>query len=271
MTNYIEYVLLENLVINYITIYQVSIFTKIKSRKINTVIGIIILSFYSTINYYIQNSFITNILIKILVVNFCIYIIYLPKKIKIYIKVYLYYFLISFLMVGIIISFVIIFKLNISNIITKIIIYFCSGFVLYIFNKFMWKMWKSKIKKDDLIYDIKIGDIKIQGFVDTGNNVYDYVNKLDVVFLEKQFEYELFKNNLLHEKVKLNINTITGRDEVEGYIVKNIMINKNEYNICILKKLILIFVDKKIDNNNEYKALISYDTYIDKLKGVELC
>lgn len=127
MTSCIEYVFLENFVINYITIFQVSTFTKFKAKKINMLVGIILLSFYATINYYLNSMFITNILIKILTVSFCIYIIYLPKELKKYIKLFVYYFLISFLLVGIVISLTLFFNVNISNIIIKNILYIVSA------------------------------------------------------------------------------------------------------------------------------------------------
>ena len=79
----------------------------------------------------------------------CIYIIYLPKELKKYIRLFVYYFLISFLLVGIVISLTLFFNVNISNIIIKNILYIVSGILLFLFNKFMWKMWKSKIKKEN--------------------------------------------------------------------------------------------------------------------------
>lgn len=271
MTNYIEYTFLENLVINYITVYQVSTFTKTKSKKTNLVIGVFILSFYSTISYYLNSGVLNNILIKILIISFCIYIIYLPKKIKKYIKLYMYYFLLSFLLVGIVISITLFFNLNISNIITKIFVYIISGIILFLFNKLMWKMWKSKIKKDDLIYVIKIGNVFIPAFVDTGNNVYDYINNLHVIFIEKQFFNKLNEERILEKETNLSINTMAGEDSFKGYVAKDIVFLKNTKEVYKLDKVILVFVDKELNINNEYNALISYDMYVDKLKGVILC
>ena len=48
MTEYIEYIFLENLIVSYITIYQVYLFTKMKAKKINIIIGSIILGFTLT-------------------------------------------------------------------------------------------------------------------------------------------------------------------------------------------------------------------------------
>lgn len=270
MTNYVEYVFLENLVINYIIIYQVSIFTKIKIKKINTLLGNIILSFYTILNYFLSTKIITITLIKVFVVSFSIYVIYIPKGLKKYFKLCAYYFLTSFLLVGVVISITLLFDLDISNVITKIILYIISGILLYLINKFMWKMWKSKIKKDDLIYKLKIKDIEINSFIDTGNNVYDYVNNLDVIFIENDYLKIFFENNLLNKNVNLNINTITGNETCRGYVVNNIKVIKNKKKICELKKVVFVFVNKNF-NNNDYKALIGYNTYIDKLKGVSLC
>lgn len=267
--NYIEYVFLENLIINYLIIYQVSIFTKNIPKKANKLIGIAILTFYSVVNYYF-NSVSISILTKILTVSFTIYIIYVPKKIKIYLKLYIYYFSISFLLVGIVISITLIFNLKLSNLIVRILIYFISGTLLFLFNKFMWKLWKSKIKNDNLIYTLKIKDILIKSFIDTGNNVYDYANNVDVIFVEKKFLDILNTKKLLYKKMNININTVIENKECEGYIVKNVKVLKNNKEIYEFKKLAFVFINKNFDNN-EYNALISYGTYVDKLKGVVLC
>lgn len=271
MTNCIEYVFLENLIINYIVIYQLNNFTKTKVKKTNMLIGIVVISAYTTLNYFLFNKVIENILVKLLIIAFCIYIIYRPKKIKHYFKVFIYYFLISFLLVGIVISITLFFNLNLSNILLKIITYCISGILLFVFNKFLWKLWKSKIRNDNLIYILKIKEIEIPAFVDTGNNVYDNVNKLDVIFIERKYYENLLKNNLLNKKIAININTVTGDKECFGYIVKNVKVFKNKKQINEFKKINFVFVDRKLNLNNEYNALISYDTYLDKLKGVTLC
>lgn len=172
--------------------------------------------------------------------------------------------------VGILIALTLFFKLEISNIVIKIIAYIISSLILYIFNKYLWKMWKTRIKKEDLIYNIKIEDISIKAFVDTGNNVHDFIKNLDVIFVEEKYKNKLKEKSLINKKEKLNIKTISGDEYVEGYIVENVEIRKNKKNICVLKKVVLVFVDREL-KNGEYNALISYETYIEKLKGVALC
>lgn len=270
MTSYIEYIFLENLVINYIIICQVSIFTKIKTKKINFIFGIVILSFYTTLSYFLDAKILSSTFIKIFVINFSIYIIYIPKEIKMFFKIFVYYFLISFLLVGLVIALSLIFNIDISNIILKVLVYIISGSLLYLFNKYMWKMWKSNIKKDDLMYQLKIKDVIVNSFIDTGNTVYDYGNNLDVIFIENKYFDPFFYNRVLSDNINLSINTISGNEKLKGYIINNVKVFKNKQEIFEFKKVVFVFINKKL-SNNEYNALIGYNTYLDKLKGVSLC
>ena len=269
MTYCVECILLENLLINFFIIYQVSIFTKIKFKIINGILGIFFLSTYSTIAYFLEGGLILNGIIKLLMVCFSIYIIFMPREIFKYIKIEIYYFLLFFMLVGIVISITLFFNINLQNYFVKIIIYNISGVILYVFNKFLWKLWKNKIKKDNLIYNIKIKNILIPAFVDTGNNVYDYLNNLDVIFIEERFKSELIKK-MDHKKINLNVKTIMGEENKDGYIINNVEVIKNNIKIYTFKEIVFIFINKEF-KNNEYKALLSYDTYIEKLKGAILC
>lgn len=269
--NCIELVFIENIIVNSIIIYQLSKFTKYNTRIINQIIGILILSIYTTLSYYIRNSLIDNFIVKLLIVNFSIYIIYIPDKIKLYIKLLVYYFLNLFFLAGITISLTLIFNITLKNIIIKLILYGISGIVLLIFNNFMWKIWKTKIKNESLIYTIKIADILISALVDTGNNVYDYINNKDVIFIEEEYKRKLEKLNLLETNLNINIKTITGKKNQKVYILNNVKIIKNKKEIYEFKELEVIFIEKELNQNGEYKALISYDTYLEKLKGVILC
>lgn len=269
MTCYIELIFLENIIINYIIINQISIITKCHKKTFREIIGIIVLGLYSTLNYVFYKEIIANSLIKILIINFSIYIIYNPKSISLYIKLILFYFLNSFLLVGIIISISLILNITLDNILIKMLMYFLGGVILLVFNKLMWKLWKSKIKSEDYVYMIKIRDMLIPGFVDTGNNVFDYEHNRDVIFLEEKYKKNMEEKNLLKKRVKINISTINDSDERCAYIINDVDVIKNNVKVHTFKNLEIIFVKRKLNEN--YNALISYDTYIEKLKGVKLC
>lgn len=270
MTYYIEYIFLENIIVNYIIIYELTIFVKCKTKKLNFLIGIATLSSYATVIYFFKEEGIISSFLKILVVFFCIYMIFKPKKIVKYIKICIYYFLLSFMFVGIVIALILFFNLEISNIVIKFITYIISSLILYIFNNYLWKMWKAKIKKSDLIYSINIKDINIKAFVDTGNSVHDYIKNLDVIFIEEKYKKQLKESGLINKKEILNIKTISGEKNFDGYIVENVEFRKDKKIVCTLKEVVFVFVNKNL-KIGEYSALISYETYVEKLKGVVLC
>ncbi len=269
MKIYLEYVFIENLIVNYVIVNQISIFTKIKISKINKFFSIFILSFYTVVEIVLKDNIISNILIKILVVNVSIYIGFRSKNLGVYLKEIVYYYIISFTYVGIIISITLLFNIPIEKTYIKILIYIVSYAILYVFNNFLWKLWKTDIKKNDLTYKININGHEIQAFVDTGNTVKDYINNLDVIFIEKKW-YEIFKKeNLFISKEKININTINSNNEVYGYVIKNIEIFKQNETFYF-EKMVFVFVDHNINKSLDCTAIIGYDTYVEKLKGVSL-
>ncbi len=267
MKIYLDYIFFENLVVNVILIYQVGIFTKSSFKKTNYVIGIIIIALYTTIMNISKYSFLDNFIIKIIIIFIGIYIIFVPKTIPQYLKKVLYYFLLSFLYVGIIISVSLLFKIKLISIKTKIFVYAISGILSYIFNKNMWKMWKSNIKKSDLTYTINIKGQEINAFVDTGNNVKDILTNLNVIFIDDKYKQKIINNN---KEIIIGFNTISGSSTLKGYIVNNILVYQNKRKIGKIKKIVVCFVKDKL-NKKEYSALIGYDTYIENLKGVTLC
>lgn len=161
---YLDYIFFENLIVNYILFTQINIFTKSNCRNINKVVATIVISIYTTITYVFEDALINNIFVKIMIVSVGVYIAYVPKSIKEYLKKQLYYYLISFMYVGIIISVTLLFNISIEKLYVKVGIYIVSGLILYVFNKFLWIMWKSNIKSDDLTYTISIKGQEIRSF-----------------------------------------------------------------------------------------------------------
>ena len=162
MKIYLDYIFFENLIINIVIIYQTSIFTKSNIKLKYIILSSSVLSVYTTIVYILQNNIVENIIIKIIVIGFAIYLAFNPKSIKEYIKKQVYYYIISFTYVGIIISITLIFNISIKKTIVKILIYVLSAFISYLFNKYLWKMWKTNIKNSSLTYKLKIKGQEIE-------------------------------------------------------------------------------------------------------------
>ena len=270
MKIYLDYIFLENLIVNLVVSIQISYFTKQKSKKIYMIIGIVFISFYTTIVHILKYNFLDNIIVKIISIVIYAYITFKPKTVIKLLKIIAYYLIFMFVYVGSIISITLLFKINLQSILNRVLVYILSSMVVYIFIKYLWKMWKSNIKKNDLTYIVNIGGQEITSFVDTGNSVKDIINNLDVLFIDSKYKEELvyYLNSL--KKVDLYINTINNNSVKEGYVFHNICIYKNKKYINCIKKIIVCFVEDVFDDK-EYSALLGYNTYIENLKGVIYC
>ncbi|MEG2235946.1 MAG: sigma-E processing peptidase SpoIIGA, partial [Clostridia bacterium] len=89
MKVYLDYILLENLIVNISIFYQISIFSKTKTKFLKIILMSIFLSIIAVVN----SLEILNVLIlQILSVNIAIYYIYKPKKIIEYFKYQVYFY-----------------------------------------------------------------------------------------------------------------------------------------------------------------------------------
>lgn len=270
MKVYLDYILIENVIVNFVIMYQIGIFTKTQISKKRNILATLLLSIYTVVIYIVPDSFLENIIMKFLIIAVATYIAFYPKTMKEYIKKIIYYYIISFLYVGVIISFTLFFNISINSISKKISIYLVCGIITYLFNTYLWKLWKTNIKNDTLVYTLKVKDIEIESYIDTGNLVYEYTHQLDVIFLDYQWFGVLELLGVLDQKIDLDIHTVNSTSDIYGYIVKNISIYQNKKYICKLDKIIFSFANQRIKIDNKCSALIGYNLYVEKLKGVTL-
>ncbi|MDO4282203.1 MAG: sigma-E processing peptidase SpoIIGA [Clostridia bacterium] len=270
MKIYLDYIFLENLVVNLIVIEELTVFVKDRLKLIKKILISAMISLYTTVIYIYSDSWISSNIVKILVISIAIYLLYKPRKINYYIKLIIVYYLISFLYVGTVISIALLFKISLENMIFKLLLYLISGIILNIFTKYIWKIFKSNIKSNDLIYIMYIGNQKIKSFVDTGSNVKDNITGLDVIFINCKYYEEIKKSNILNKETYIDIQTVAGKQKVKGYIVENIDFFQNNKRVAKIKKIVISFTLQEMENAEKYSALIGYNTYIENLKGVTI-
>jgi len=271
MKIYLDYIFLENLVINLIIIEQVTVLTKEEISRRKKIIISVLISIYTTITYCYANTFLASNIIKFLIIMIGIYFLYTPSKLFIFLKQISLYYLISFLYVGIVISLSLLFHINLNKLILKIITYVISGVLLQIFAKYIWKIYKSNIKEDDLTYTIYINNLKIKGFIDTGNSVCDQITKLNVIFISQNLRDQFEKIGILNHDINIGIKTVTGNEILKGYVVQDVKIYHHNKHITTIKKIIISFTLQEIEPTEKYSALIGYNTYVENLKGVTIC
>ncbi|MEG1990051.1 MAG: sigma-E processing peptidase SpoIIGA [Clostridia bacterium] len=268
MKVYLDYILLENLIVNISIFYQISIFSKTKTKFLKIILMSIFLSIIAVVN----SLEILNVLIlQILSVNIAIYYIYKPKKNIEYFKYQVYFYGISMIYIGIIISTSLLFNITLNSILIRIILYITSSIVTYIVNKYIYKGILNKIKYFNLTYKIifeEMNNCTFNVFVDTGNSLKDHISNLDVIVLNENNYSKKVKNIALNYKknkeIKIDIVTASGRSDLKGYVFKNVVIKKGVIEKVRLKKVIVLFIKEEI-KNNEYDGILSYDTYLNKL------
>ena len=271
MTIYLDYIFLENLVINVVIILQVNSFFKLKLNKYKIIICALIDSVFSVINYLYLDNFVFSLLFTSISFYFLFQKL-LKTRIN-FIRAVIYYFIVYISYIGIIILIECITSIYLDNILNKLVLYFVSALINnYILNN-LWKMWKTNIKENSLSVVIEVVDISIDAFVDTGNLVKDYSTNLNVIFIQKNLKEEiinkLINNNLNYELIKFNVSTINGINNYDGYVVNNIKI-KNSNDEAIISKIIFCFnLESNITNNTpkKYSAIIGYETYLDNFIG----
>jgi hypothetical protein len=131
-------------------------------------------------------------------------------------------------------------------------------------------VWKTNIKDNNLSVVIKIADITINGFVDTGNLVKDNNTNLNVIFLNKNLKKNILNKLLNYNNITFFVSTVNGVKEYEGYVVENIELINSNNDLAVLSKIIFCFnLDDNITNNTpkKYSAIIGYETYLDSFIG----
>lgn len=223
MIIYIDLILLENIVMNYIILVATSIISKSRISLIRSLISATIGSIYSILNYLIALDIYTNLFLKILISVIMIKIVFNSKKIKTIFKQLIMFYLTSFTFGGV--TFMLLFFINPKNVVFNgnhlvglypIKVTIIGGIVGFIIISIVAIIIKNKLNQNNIIYDLKIRHkgkiIILKTLMDSGNLLKDPITNMDVIIVEKDslkdlldkeaFEYinKMKKGNLLQEK-----------------------------------------------------------------------
>ena len=228
MTIYIDLILLENIVMNYIILVATSIISKSRISLTRCLISSTIGSIYSILNYLIELDTYTNLFLKILISVIMIKIVFDSKKIKTFFKQIIMFYLTSFTFGGV--AFMLLFFINPKNVVFNgnhlvglypIKVTIIGGIVGFIIISIVAIIIRNRLNQNNIIYDLKIKyggkTIILKTLMDSGNLLKDPITNMDVIIVEKEslndlldkksFEYinKMKKGNLLEENFE-NIN-----------------------------------------------------------------
>lgn len=218
MTIYIDVVLIENLIMNYIILFTTGLILKLKIQSIRILIASLLGAIYSIIAYTgvlkIYSSFLLKIVLSVLIV----YITFNPQNVRKMWKDLLIFYLTSFVFGGA--AFALIYIVKPQDIIMKnglflgtyplktVILGAVIAFAVIIAA---FSIVKSRISKKDMFCEIetKINNkiVRTRAMIDTGNMLKEPITNTPVVVVEHTLLYECIPKEILN-----NLENIIGGD-----------------------------------------------------------
>lgn len=218
MTIYIDVVLIENLIMNYIILFTTGLILKLKIQSIRILIASLLGAIYSIIAYTgvlkIYSSFLLKIVLSVLIV----YIAFNPQNVRKMWKDLLIFYLTSFVFGGA--AFALIYIVKPQDIIMKnglflgtyplktVILGAVIAFAVIIAA---FSIVKSRISKKDMFCEIetKINNkiVRTRAMIDTGNMLKEPITNTPVVVVEHTLLYECIPKEILN-----NLENIIGGD-----------------------------------------------------------
>ncbi len=200
----LEYLLLENFIINFLILYINKILVKIQPKTKRIILGALIASFYSLVILYPRLKILTHPISKVIFSMLIILISYKYKGLKLFFKELLGFYLVSFVFAGATLGIYYSTGNMFSILNAKVDIlngfpfkYLIIGVLLsVIIVKSIFEYYNMRVLRDNYIVDIEIeyknNVIKLKALLDTGHSLRDPFSNKSILVVE----YELLKEYL---------------------------------------------------------------------------
>lgn len=218
MTIYIDIVLIENLIMNYIILFTTAVALKIKVNHIRLILASLLGAGYSIIAYMGIIKVYSSIILKIILSVLIIYIAFNPQNIKKMCKDLLLFYLVSFVFGGA--AFALIYIIKPQNILMKNGLFLgtytlktvmLGAIVAFCIIIGAFAIIKNKISKKDMFCEIEIlinqKKIKTKAMIDTGNMLKEPITNVPVIVVEHILLYSCMPKEILN-----NLKEIMGGD-----------------------------------------------------------
>ena len=218
MTIYIDIVLIENLIMNYIILFTTAVVLKIKVNHIRLILASLLGAGYSIIAYMGIIKVYSSIILKIILSVLIIYIAFNPQNIKKMCKDLLLFYLVSFVFGGA--AFALIYIIKPQNILMKNGLFLgtytlktvmLGAIVAFCIIIGAFAIIKNKISKKDMFCEIEIlinqKKIRTKAMIDTGNMLKEPITNVPVIVVEHILLYSCMPKEILN-----NLKEIMGGD-----------------------------------------------------------
>ncbi len=294
MTIYIDVIIIENLIMNYIILYATGLISKNKISYIRIFLASCIGAIYAITEYMLKIGVYSNIIVKTLLAIIMVVVAFCPQNVKKLCKQLVLFYLTTFTFGGV--ATYLIYVLKPQNIIIKngmfvgsyvLKVIFIGAIVGTIILITAFKFAKNKITKKDMFCKVKIvlngKELILNAMVDTGNLLKEPITGSSVVVVERTSLYDILPKEILNNTESILCGDFTNiSDEIKNeYITKLKIIpfsslgKQNGMLIGIKPEKLEVINEQTEEKNNaiigiynksltkhgEYKALIGMDLY----------
>lgn len=293
MTIYVDVVLMENLIMNYIILLATGLILKIKIKHIRLIIASLLGAIYSIVAYAGFLEIYSNFILKIILSVIIVYIAYNPQSIKNLSKELLFFYLTSFVFGGA--AFALIYIVKPQDILMKNGLFLgtyplktviLAAIVAFVVVIAAFTIIKSKFTKKDMICEIEVKlnnkIIKTEALIDTGNMLKEPITNIPVVVIEHTLLYDCIPKEILNhlediiggefEKIpeeikneyvsKLKLIPFSSLGKQNGMLLgikaEYFKIIKEE-KVDVKENVILGIYDKSLTKKGEYRALMGME------------
>lgn len=290
MTIYLDIILCENLLMNYIILFATYVIIKPKTKhpQIRMILSSLLGSIYAIIVYLNILSIYTNLLAKITLSVVMVYIAFAPPNVKQLLKQILIFYLVSFIFGGC--TFALIYFLKPENVEMKngvfvgmypIRVGLIAGVIAFIITQIAFKINKSKLNNKNTFIEIELYNknkmTKARALLDSGNMLKEPISQKPVIVVEKTTLSKIIPEEVLDYIEKIVGGDDQGKNEMQEYLSKirmvpfmslgkengmliGIRLDKikiNTEDIRLEKENIIAGIyEKKLTKDNKYNALI---------------
>lgn len=197
MEIYAEYLLIENITINYIILYVTKRFTRTDTSKIRLFLAALVGALYAFVVFFPTLRFMARFMVKIAVSILIIIIAFSPSKVYKFIKLFATFYIVTFVFGGAALAFFYFFSLEtfvgggifyIKDIPTLFKLLVVAIPISYLLLKFTWGYIQKIIGRDRVFISIAINlngkKVDIMALMDTGNSLTDPISDTPVIVAE---------------------------------------------------------------------------------------
>ena len=273
MEVYIENVILDNLIINFMILYITISLLKIDIKFRKLLMISIFATVYAIIIPLINISFLLNFLIKLCVGANIVFLIKKYKQFYEFIITYLVFISSTFLMGGL--CYFIINLTGSFDTTGTILVYVSKipmGAILLFICLYTYivlsliKMFNKQKKLNNYIYNLTLvlqdSKIKCKGFLDSGNTLVDDINGYPIIIVNRKIIEKLIQNlnfealkNFKTRSMKI-IGALNKESEVKIFTIDKLLIEKDGIDIEI-KNFYIAVTDNKFESEAPYEALLN--------------